>query len=78
MCITYWHLLVKMATELSSIDCCETPAQAAVQVNIVGRDGSMGPPLFISPQRIKSRVDLFDLLKRLPVVMCTVITFIIK
>ena len=43
-----------MARELDRSGCPKTPAQAAVQVNIVGRDGSVGPPLFISPQTSQS------------------------
>jgi len=30
--------------------CHSKPGQTAVQVNIVGRDGAIGPPLFISPR----------------------------
>ena len=35
---------------MASSGCPEAPSQAAVQVNIVGRDGSVGRPLFTSPQ----------------------------
>ena len=35
---------------MSQSGCPKVPAQAAVQVNIIGKDGSVGPPLFISPQ----------------------------
>ena len=38
-----------MARELDRSGCPKTPAQ-----NIVGRDGSVGPPLFISPQTSQS------------------------
>ena len=30
----------------------KTAAPSAVQLNIVGRDGSVGPPLFITPQKL--------------------------
>jgi len=30
-------------------DCHKKPTQTAVQVNIVGRDGAIGPPSFVSP-----------------------------
>jgi len=33
----------------ASSQCRQKSAQAAVQVNIVGRDGAIGPPLFILP-----------------------------
>jgi len=37
------------AIQMAGRDCQKKPTQAAVQVNIVGRDGAIGPPLFISP-----------------------------
>ena len=36
----------------ASSQCRQKSAQAAVQVNIVGRDGAIGPPLFISPTTV--------------------------
>jgi len=39
-----------------------TSAKAAVQVNIVGRDGTVGPPLFISPQSDSRQAQLTDFL----------------
>ena len=43
-------LIGGFSLKMSQSGCPKVPVQAVVQVNIVGKDDSVGTPLFISPQ----------------------------